>query len=263
MVAMFDDIPHPHATRLRRLLEEIGDDDRFDALLAGGSLVQGTLDEHSDLDLVLVVGDHARIRPESEGRAFAERIGPLLAAFTGEHVGEPRLLICLYGPPLLHVDLKFVRLGESTRLVERPLILWARDPETVARVLDRAEIRWPERSPQWFEDRAWIWLHYAATKLHRGELFEALGMIAFFCDQILGPMLHRRAGRPQRGVRRIETDASAAEMLRSVVATHDRGSIATALANAADLYLRLRTDDPPASQTPTMPQSFRSFLTSR
>jgi hypothetical protein len=31
----------------------------------------------------------------------------LLVGFTGEHVGEPRVLICLYGPPVLHVDLKF------------------------------------------------------------------------------------------------------------------------------------------------------------
>ena len=43
-----------------------------------------------------------------ERRTIAESCGGLLAAFTGEHVGEPRLLICLYGPPLAHVNLKFV-----------------------------------------------------------------------------------------------------------------------------------------------------------
>ena len=40
--------------------------------------------------------------------AFAGTLGHLLHAFTGEHVGEPRLLICLFGPELLHVDLKFI-----------------------------------------------------------------------------------------------------------------------------------------------------------
>ena len=35
------------------------------------------------------------------------------ATFTGEHVGESRVLICLYGPPLLHVDLKFVSLSDA------------------------------------------------------------------------------------------------------------------------------------------------------
>ncbi|NRS94850.1 hypothetical protein DFH40_002566 [Clostridium beijerinckii] len=39
---------------------------------------------------------------------IAESLGTLLSAFTGEHVGEPRLLICLCEPELLHVDLKFV-----------------------------------------------------------------------------------------------------------------------------------------------------------
>jgi hypothetical protein len=38
----------------------------------------------------------------------ASRLGELLPSFTGEHVGEPRLLICLYNNPLLHAELKFV-----------------------------------------------------------------------------------------------------------------------------------------------------------
>lgn len=43
-------------------------------------------------------------------------------------------------------------------------------------------------SLQWFEARAWIWLHYAATKLARGELYEAIGMLGFFREQVLGPL---------------------------------------------------------------------------
>jgi hypothetical protein len=34
-------------------------DDRFEALLAGGSIVHGGFDEHSDIDLVPVVRDDA------------------------------------------------------------------------------------------------------------------------------------------------------------------------------------------------------------
>jgi hypothetical protein len=55
----------------------------------------------------------------ARGRAgFAGALGPLLSAFTGDHVGEPRLLICLYGPPLLHVDLKFVTPADLAERVE-------------------------------------------------------------------------------------------------------------------------------------------------
>jgi hypothetical protein len=257
---MFDALPALHAAHLRRLITVLEGDGRFRALLGGGSLIDGGFDAQSDLDLVLVVEDAAHGEVMAQRRGFAEGCGRLLAAFGGEHVGEPRLLICLYGPELLHVDLKFVRADELDRLVERPRLLWARAPEAITAVLERATVAWPNRPAQWFEDRAWIWLHYAATKLHRGELFEAMGMIAFFREQILGPLLHRRAGRPQRGVRRIETDAAAAERLSRVVAAHDAVSIEAALARAADLYLDLRDDDPPETPTPEMPDGFRRFL---
>ena len=47
----------------------------------------------------------------AQRKVLAGTLGHLLHAFTGEHVGEPRLLICLYGPELLHVDLKFMDLA--------------------------------------------------------------------------------------------------------------------------------------------------------
>lgn len=65
------------------------------------------MDEFSDLDLVLVPKEKvSNDKPEMPD--YAKRFGPFLSGFTGEHVGEPRVLICLYGEPLLHVDVKFV-----------------------------------------------------------------------------------------------------------------------------------------------------------
>ena len=49
----------------------------------------------------------------AEGPALAERLGPLLGWFAADHVGAPELLVCLYGPPLRHVDLKFVPLSRA------------------------------------------------------------------------------------------------------------------------------------------------------
>ena len=194
-----DQLPPGHATMLAIIIDEVGKDDRIEALLAGGSMVHGGFDELSDLDLVIVVREDAYAGVAADKRAFAQRFGELLAAFTGEHVGEPRLLICLYGPKLLHVDLKFIVRTDLNQLVERPIVLFARDTAAIEGDLNAATIAWPERSPDWFEERAWIWLHYGATKLQRGEWLEARGMIAFFREQVLGPMLHRRQGRPQRG----------------------------------------------------------------
>ncbi|WP_370853118.1 nucleotidyltransferase domain-containing protein [Oceanibacterium hippocampi] len=254
-------LPPLHATFLENLIATLRRDGRFEALLAGGSLVHGGFDVHSDLDLVLVVRHEHHEAVMAGRRTFADGIGALISAFTGEHVGEPRLLICLYGPELLHVDLKFVCLSDLDHLVERPTVLWAENPDGIAATLGRASIEWPDRSPEWFEARIWTWLHYGAVKLQRGELFEAIGMLGFISEQVLGPMLHRRAGRPQRGVRRIEDDGPATAALRPLVARHDRESVAKALNQATRLYLDLRNDQPPRPTTPGFPELLLPLLT--
>jgi hypothetical protein len=254
-------LPEIHSTVLERVIAVLEADDRFEALLGGGSMIHGGFDEQSDLDLILVarsVVDHSSVM--AERREIAARAGTLLAAFTGEHVGEPRLLICLFGPPLIHVDLKFVIATNEEVLVERPRILWSRSPELTAARLEAAQIRWPNRHAQWFEDRAWIWLHYGATKLLRGELFEAIGMLAFFRDQVLGPMLHRRAGRSQRGVRRIELDADAAMRLAGTSAGFDASQVAHAFEHAIALYLDLRQDEHPETMTSHMPDALLDYM---
>ena len=174
---------------------------------------------------------------------FAGTLGHLLHAFTGEHVGEPRLLICLYGPELLHVDLKFVTLEMLTQRVEEPVVLFTRDNTALERQLAKFSAHWPDMTPEWFESRAWIWLHYAVVKLGRGELFEAIGMLAFFREQVLGPMLYRRANLPQRGVRRIEfLSIDPDGLLTSTLAMHDHDSVRTAIRKAVDAYVMLRAD---------------------
>lgn len=116
------DLPDLHARMLERAVAAVRADERFEALLGTGSLAYGGFDEHSDLDFVIVVRaeDHAAAMA---GQVFAAGLGSLLAAFGGEHVGEPRLLICLYGPPLLHVDLKFIAPGDVSALSEHPVVL--------------------------------------------------------------------------------------------------------------------------------------------
>ncbi|MDI9237402.1 nucleotidyltransferase domain-containing protein [Lysobacter sp. LF1] len=254
-------IPALHSHFLERIRDAVAADVRFSALLAGGSYVHGGFDAYSDLDVVIVVDDAHYDEAMASRMAFARSLGDLLGAFTGEHVGEPRLLICLYGPPLLHVDLKFVTATDLDRRVERPAILYARDRAAVEARLDAAHIHWPERSSQWFEDRAWIWLHYAAAKWGRGELFDALGMLAFFRDQVLGPMLHRRASRPQRGVRRAEALGMDDDgRLSATVASHDTASVRGAILAAAALYLDLRADAVPERITPRMPQVLIDYI---
>ncbi len=258
---MLSALPPAHSDFLARIRDMVAGDARFDALLVGGSYIHGGLDEHSDLDFVLIVNEDDYQNVMSSRRSFAEAAGPLLNAFTGEHVGEPRLLICLYGPPLIHIDFKFALITDLDQQVEERAVLFARDPEAIDKRLAAGSVEWPNLSSDWFEERAWIWLHYATAKLARGELYEAIGMLGFFREQILGPLICRRAGKDQRGVRRLEMlDPDVTENLAATVALHDKASVKDALRAAIALYLDLRTDDPGLIPTRDMPQLLNESL---
>lgn len=233
-------LPPAHAQVLERITRCIADDGRFEGLAAGGSLLTGDLDVYSDLDLVVIVGDQHRAAVMAERKEIAAEWMPLLAAFTGEHVGEPRLLICLCAEPLLHVDLKFLTVAELSRRIEDPLIIWERD-QTVSRAVALTEPNPLTIDPQWVEDRFWTWVHYAATKLGRGELFEVVEFLAFMRAQVLAPLALHLRGLAPRGVRRLEQHApDMVPDLAATVTSHDWDDCATAITRCVDLYRSLR-----------------------
>jgi len=63
-------------------------------LAMAGSWLTNEMDEFSDLDLLLVTKEKIS-NDKNSMLGYANSLGNLLSAFTGEHVGEPRLLICL------------------------------------------------------------------------------------------------------------------------------------------------------------------------
>lgn len=233
------------AAFLEAALPRLAADLRFVGVAAGGSYAAGALDEYSDLDLVVAVEPDAYDQVLAERQAIAAGLGPLLVAFTGEHVGEPRLLICLYGPPPLHVDLKFMRLDDAAERVEDPVVLWERAGRLSAR-LGGEPARFPAPDAQWIEDRFWVWVHYVATKIGRGELLEAADALASIRGLTFGPLaLASRGGRPT-GVRKLEQVAPdlAAEITRTVASCDARSCLA-ALEAAVALYRRLREQTAP------------------
>ncbi len=235
-----NDLPQLHAAFLRTALPRLQADERLVAVAAGGSFLTGGMDEYSDLDLVVVVEPTAAPQVIQERQQIAAHLGPLLAAFTGEHVGEPRLLICLYGPPLLHVDLKFVSLSDAASRIEDPVILWERAGRLTA-VYQQSTAMYPTPDLQWLEDRFWVWVHYVATKIGRSELLETLDGLAFLRRQALGPLaLHVQGARPS-GVRKVETHAQPyLEDLILTTAPYNRLACLGALRAAVSLYRRLR-----------------------
>jgi predicted nucleotidyltransferase len=234
------DLPALHATFLKEALPRLQPDERIVAVAAGGSFLTGTMDEYSDLDLVIAVRPVDVSQLMHERQQIAATLGVLLSAFTGEHVGEPRLLICLYGPPLLHVDLKFISLDDAVQRVEDPLILWERDGQLSA-VLSRSAATYPTPDLQWIEDRFWVWVHYGAAKIGRGELLEAHDALAFLRERVLGPLALLVQGARPMGVRKVETLAQ--PFLEDLILTttpYDRVGCVRALQAAATLYRKLR-----------------------
>lgn len=229
-----------HIEFVNKAIEFFKKDSRILGITAGGSWITKSMDEYSDIDLMIAVDARYEREVSDERLVLAEKLGTLLVGFTGEHVGEPRLIICLYGPTLLHVDLKFVALPDIINRVEDPVILWEREG-MLTKVFSEKKAVYPRPNLQWIEDRFWVWVHYIATKIGRGELFEAIETLSFLRVTVLGPLALMKNGHLPRGVRYIERDAK--EELPAFIKTipsHDRMSCELALRHAIELYRQLR-----------------------
>ncbi|MFF8811702.1 nucleotidyltransferase domain-containing protein [Streptomyces pactum] len=234
-------VPSLHSQFLSDVLPRIRQDARVAGVALTGSLAGGNPDAYSDVDLVLVVEDAAYDAVLRERLALIGSWTSLVAGFTGEHVGEPRLIITLVGPQLLHVDFLFVRVSDFAERPGDPEVLWDRDGLLAGALARRApatpasDLQWL----QWIEDRFWVWVHYGATKLGRGELFETIGFLSYLRETVLGPLAARRVGAVPRGVRHLETVApDEARDLEATLCGYDRHEAGRALLAAVDLYRR-------------------------
>jgi hypothetical protein len=226
------------ANKAKTILEP---DDNVIGLAVAGSWLTNEIDEFSDLDLILVTrqkvsGDKALMLE------YAKRLGNLLSGFTGEHVGEPRVLICLYDNPLLHVDIKFLTIDEFDNRIETPLLLLDKGSQ-LKEVINHSSAKFPYPDFQWIEDRFWIWIHYALLKIGRGEYLEAYDFSGFLRMTVLGPLLHIKNGNLPRGVRKVEQTLKEEDFndLKRTIPFYEKQSLLVSLRNSVLLYKQLRT----------------------
>lgn len=235
-------VPAAHAAFIERLTESVRSNGRFLGLALAGSYARGEMDEWSDIDAVMVVDAAHWPNVLDERQTFAAGLGNLLSAFTGEHVGEPRLLIAFYSDPLLHVDLKFVDLPSfASGRFDEPVVLWERDGALTAALAAHAYQR-PPVDRQWIEDRFWTWVHYQATKIARGELLEAFLTAGWLMQLALGPLVYADLERAPQGVRRLEALAPqhARRLADSVPVGHMAAAYYESLLGMVELYRDLR-----------------------
>ncbi|MDR1820885.1 MAG: aminoglycoside 6-adenylyltransferase [Oscillospiraceae bacterium] len=208
--------------------------------LEGSYVRKETMDEFSGLDFLLAADEADMDSIRRDRVKLAESLGTLLASFPGVHIQRPDLLICLYDEPLMHVDLNFIALDSLGFRFEDPVVLYETDGCMTNRFMSSPPVR-PIADMQWFEDRFWIWVHYAATRIGRGELYDAIGSLDFLRQNVLGPLISMKNGQAPRGVRRLENSfPNDAVRLSETVAAYTPKDCLRALKAAANLYISLR-----------------------
>lgn len=228
---------------LDNAIAKLSPDARILGVAVAGSWITQTTDDYSDLDLVIVIDDLFYIQALKDRYSFAERLGNILSVFPGDHLGDPqKLLICMYGNPLMRVDLKFIKLSDLEQRIENPVVAWERDGLLTQKMAE-STFAHPMPRMQWIEDRFWVWIHYATAKLGRGELFEVIDFLSFIRSQVLGPLSSVKNKQLPRGSRKLES-VSPEDFadLQKTVASYDRKSCADAIYASILLYQKLRVD---------------------
>jgi len=215
-------------------------DKRIVGVALGGDYARGTMDEYSDLEFIIAADPSTFNEVLKEKEKIAASIGTLLAAFPATHIHRPDLLICMYGDPVVHVDLYFYPLDKIGERMDDPVIQYEQG-SLMSSEYAKTEARIPEPNLQWYEDRFWIWVHYIANKIARKELFDAIEGLSVLRQQALGPLILLKNGHPPLGVREIERNCPMEiPRLVNTLASHDQKSCLKALKSATDLYIYLR-----------------------
>ena len=234
-----DHLPDHFADLLEQARAAVERDPRAVGLVINGSVAAGTADEYSDLDLLVLYSEATADLP-MRAHELTVSLGGRLVGFTGEHVGEPSLVIALLDEPLRHVDVKCALVSKECRRVEDGVVVWERD-SAVTRARAGTEAQWPDPDAQWIEDRVWVWIHYAAAKAGRGELLECLDALSLLRAAVLGPLISVERGARPSGVRRLERIApDRLPQLHATLAAPNPTACLEALIAAADLYRDVR-----------------------
>lgn len=233
-------LPETHKQLLDKIIQKLQQDSRIVGIGASGSYATDTLDKYSDLDLVIAIKLEQFEAVMDERFTIVDSVEGKIAAFTGEHVGEPRLVIALYAPDVIHVDFKFVSLPDAAIRVDDTKVLWEQGT-LLSDTFKTTEAKYPQPDPQGIEDRFWIWTHYVATKIARGEYFEALEFLSFIRTVVLSPLALKQAGLTPSGVRKIETRLPEfSKKLELTVAKPEKAELTFAVKQCITLYLELR-----------------------
>jgi hypothetical protein len=236
-----------HRDVLKNTIDYFAADNRVLGLFVGGSIVSGTMDEYSDIDVDVIVRDDDFESVFSERGRAVEAIGRPLARFIADHLPiRVDMFIVLYEGPV-KLDLDYIRAS-----VLEPNWRWSRrhilkDTDGfLADIVSRSEgMTRPSLDVeriQNLDEKFWTWCWYVFGKIQRGELWEALDGIHGIRTLAILPFFYSAEDLYNEGYRRLEgkIPPDLLESFEDTIPQMTETSLHAALQSLISLYLELR-----------------------
>jgi predicted nucleotidyltransferase len=235
----FEGLP-AHEEIARKAVDLLVADAEVVGLYLAGSFALGQPDKYSDVDLYVVIPDGSKAEVLRRAASMVQDVGKVATWFPATHLGDPSQLIVFYeADPPIHVDFEYVEVRELTpRAKDKDIIILVDRSGDVARHREASGKVDPPRQDeqveqlQYLEDRFWGWSWYTASKIARGELWEARDAIEYIRSNVLVALADIGLGTPPEGNRRLESkypDEIQRMLSGTIPGEHSKGAYARAL----------------------------------
>jgi predicted nucleotidyltransferase len=202
-----------HEEIARRAVDLLVADNAVVGLYLAGSFALGRPDKYSDIDLYVVIPNGSKEEVVRRAASMVQDVGKVATWFPAAHLGDPSQLIVIYEAELpIHVDFQYKEVGELIpRSKDKDIIILLDRSGDMARYREASGKLGPPRENeqierlQYLEDRFWGWSWYAASKIARGELWEARDAIEYMRSNVLVALADIGLGTPTEGNRRLES----------------------------------------------------------
>ncbi|MGL4589174.1 MAG: hypothetical protein ACRCUP_02960 [Mycoplasmatales bacterium] len=189
-----------HELFLKNIIQKLMDNEQVQILAITGSGYELKFDQFADLDLV--IGYENTINKQE----VLALMGDLIGCFTGYHVGEPRLEICLFkvSGDLLQVDAKFVELTDFKNQRDKIKLLFDKTKQVDQKIINQKTCEVQTIDWNFVNQKFYKWIHFGIVKLARGEIHEAISCLNMIWSEIIANYYYIERGILPRGMRRIE-----------------------------------------------------------
>ena len=168
---------HPnHQAILDKFVKACQLDDRIAAALLVGSYVKGKADEHSDLDLYMIMRDEAYEDFAATRESFVRQLGEPLFM---EDFGLPDIVFLIF-PDGSEVEVSYVRESEISYVVNAPFkVLLDKKDIMVSAIPREREVDQDRQKEKLRRLIDWFWheLSHFITAMGRGQLWWAQGQL--------------------------------------------------------------------------------------